>query len=398
MTNFLPRIREDLLISPEPNNSEYIIISDPLKLYNEDIAIPLGFLSLLQLLDGHSNIDDIEQFLNANNLNSQEIMPLFNKVVNILDEYAFLETDKYYQLLDELDNYLDSPVRPPVLAGTSYPSKPNELIEEINTVLNHHPEIPKATDAKGIIVPHIDFYTGEAARNSYSLAYKSIENSEADVYIILGTSHYYNNSGFMLCSKNYSTPLGIIDTDIELVNELAQHIEISEYTDDQAHRLEHSIELQAVLLQSKFPDKKIKILPILCGASLLDTKNNEINNQFINALKSSLETLNKKAVFIASADLAHIGIKHNSPITAADNRTALETADRELINTIATLKAEHFAKTVKSDYAKWQICGTAPIFALLSITKFNNSELEYYGQWYEYYYDSLVSFATISFF
>ena len=201
----------------------------------------------------------------------------------------------------------------------------------------------------------------------------------------------------MLCSKNYSTPLGIIDTDIDLVNELSKHIEISEYTDDQAHRLEHSIEIQAVLLQSKFPNKHIKILPILCGASLLDTKNNEINNQFINALNLSLIAQNKKAVFIASADLAHIGIKHNSPITAADNRTALETADRELINTIATLKAEHFATTVKSDYAKWQICGAAPISALLSITKFNNSELEYYGQWYEHYYDSLVSFATISF-
>lgn len=397
MTNFLPRIREDLLINSESNNPEYVIISDPLKLNNEDIAIPLGFLSLIQLLDGQSTIEDIEQFLIANNLNSQEIMPLFNQVINVLDEYAFLETEKYYQLLDELDNYLDSPVRPPILAGTSYSKNPNELVDELNTIFNHFPSAPTTTNATGIIVPHIDFYTGEAARNSYSLAYKSIENSEADVYIILGTSHYYNNSGYMLCSKNYSTPLGILETDTTLMNELSMHIDISEFTNDQAHRLEHSIEIQTVLLQSKFPNKQIKILPILCGTSLLDTNNIESNNKFIQALNTSLITQNKKAVFIASADLAHIGIKHNSPITATDNRTALETADRELINTITTLKAEHFAGMIKSDYAKWQICGAAPIVALLKANNFANSTLEYYGQWYEHYYDSLVSFATISF-
>ena len=397
MTNFLPRIREDLLITAEPNNPEFIIISDPLKLNNEDIAIPLGFLPLIQLLDGHSTMDDIEIFLSDNNLNTQEVLPLFRKVVNILEEYAFLETERYFLLLDELDNYIAAPIRPSVLAGSAYSSDKNELKIEINNILNHYPDTPNINNANAIIVPHIDFHTGEAARNAYSAAYKSIEETIADTYIIFGTSHYYNNSGFMLCSKNYSTPLGIIQTDNELMDEISKHIDIANYTDDQAHRLEHSIEFQAVLLQNKFPDKQIKILPILCGASLIDNHNDEINNKFINALNTALGTLNKKPVFIVSADFAHIGIKHNSNINAADNRTILETADRELINTIKTLKPELFAQKIINEYAKWQICGAAPIIALLKTTNYTDTSLEYYGQWYEHYYDSLVSFAAISF-
>ena len=72
-------------------------------------------------------------------------------------------------------------------------------------------------------------------------------------------------------------------------------------------------------------------------------------------------------------------------------------ADRELINTIKTLKPELFAQKIINEYAKWQICGAAPIIALLKTTNYTDTSLEYYGQWYEHYYDSLVSFAAISF-
>ena len=52
---------------------------------------------------------------------------------------------------------------------------------------------------------------------------------------------------------------------------------------------------------------------------------------------------------------------------------------------------------IKSECDKWQICGAAPIYSLMQIKEFSNAELEYYGQYLDYEFDSAVSFATISF-
>ncbi len=399
MTNqILPKIREDLTLRSESENGqEFVIIIDPLGLMQEDIAIPLGFLPLVQMLDGLTTMDELKQFLDENLLNSNEIIPLFTKVIAVLDDYAMLETDTYFDQLELLDLYYASPVRPATLAGIAYAKDSSELSEDLTKMLNHYPDQSKINNAKAVIVPHIDFYTGGAAQNCYSLAYKSIEETDADLYVIFGTSHYFSSSEFMLTLKDYETPLGTLQTDTEVIDEIAKHLNIEKYIDDAAHRLEHSIEMQTVLLQTKFKNKSFKILPILCGSYFNNSDDDTAIDNFISVLKLAISKLGRNVVYIVSADLAHIGAKHNSPLAASENRTELEKADRELITEICGLSATNVKNKLKTECEKWQICGATPIYTLLKLNEFSNAELEYYGQYLEYEFDSAVSFATVSF-
>jgi AmmeMemoRadiSam system protein B len=403
--DFLPAIREDIIIRQESFEGEdFIILSDPQGISPEDISIPLGFLPLVQALDGRATYEDIKEYLESAGIDSKQIMPLFDKIVRALDIYAMLDNETYENEKRKIESYLESPTRASCLSGIAYPENKEELEEELDLILHSFPGETKIQGAKALIAPHIDFRTAMSARMCYSTAYKSISDTEADLYVILGVSHNVPGDHFMATYKNFETPLGIVETDKELLDEIIKSEPDTELINDMAHRLEHSIELQCVLLQRKFRNKDFKILPILCGHPHEMIYSDDRKNQFemyyrhINTIKNAIEKLGRKAVFIASADLAHIGPKHSSPINAEENLELLENEDRALISTLENQNPDKFYDKIKTEKGKWQICGAAPIYALLNLVNYKEATLEYYGQWLEKEIDSAVSYSSVSFF
>ena len=123
-----------------------------------------------------------------------------------------------------------------------------------------------------VLSPHIDFRRGGPA---FAWAYKKlIEESAADLFVILGTAHNPMRNLFALTKKGFDTPLGTVETDRMFVARLASKMSASPvgkdlnlFGDELAHRQEHSIEFQAVFLQSLLGGKRpFQIVPILVGS------------------------------------------------------------------------------------------------------------------------------------
>jgi MEMO1 family protein len=400
---FLPKIREDVTVQVlKYEDEKMLLLSDPSLIAEDDIMIPTGFYPLFSFLNGNIKYEDFKNEILKNSNDGERLLLAVEKLIDDLDEYCYLLTDNYFEKKNDIDQYLMLDVRPPILSGFSYSEDKQAYIESIDSILNAYNYIPETKQAEAIIAPHIDFTVGDSAINAYSAIYQTIENTDAETFIIFGTSHYTDTSPFMLTRKNYSTPEGLIPTDNELLDLLSHKIDISKYTNEMAHRNEHSIEFQACLLQRKFSGKNIKILPILAGSIqeyFLQNKSPEVEAEysgFIRALKESINDLGRKVCFIASGDFAHIGARHNSQIVDAMNSLSeLEKEDKVIFDIIGKNNKPEFIRHFFGNKDIWQVCGAAAFYALMQMCQYSNYQCVYYGIWNEHEINAAVSFSSI---
>ncbi len=149
-------------------------------------------------------------------------------------------------------------IRPAAFADVSYPANPIKLSRLLDTApdtvrsfLQHVPPTLASIrqGAEAIVAPHIDFRVG---LNTYAPAFQALRDSTADVFVVIATSHYGWQDLFIPTFQHFSTPLGVVRTDTELLNELYKRLPYSLTRDEIAHRDEHSIEFEAVWLQHLF--------------------------------------------------------------------------------------------------------------------------------------------------
>src|SRR5690606_5163468 len=122
---------------------------------------------------------------------------------------------------------------------------------------------PKDAPPIAVIAPHIDFRVGG---ETYGPAYNALRRSDADTFVVFGVSHQMSYDSFMISSKDFQTPLGTLPTDREFIEHFRAALPFELTRDETAHRREHSIEFQAVFLRHIFPDRDIRIVPILTGS------------------------------------------------------------------------------------------------------------------------------------
>ncbi len=406
----VPQLRDDINIDFfNENNEEYAVLIDEQGYATQPLDLQSSFLKILDLIDGNSSFNDLLKSIKAHM--KIDINPHFLiEILKELNDRCFLESPNFYFNKYQLDFYNSVPVRPPVCQGLSYPQDATELELEIEKILSTVNSNEIEPSANFIVVPHIDFNIGKLSHESYASAYHSIKNSDADLFVIFGTSHYGNSDLFMLSNKDFQTPLGIARTDKEILEDLKDGLQENITFDEIAHRYEHSIELQVVLLQYLFKDRDFTILPILTGSlenyiykKLQPNKDNDFFN-FISCLNESIIKRNKKPMFIASADLAHIGRKFQDNFDAEPALEQLKMEDEDLINQITNFDSESFFSKIAESNDKRKICGLAPIYALLESQKIRNEHSKYkgkllkYNQWNEVETRSAVSFASIAFY
>ncbi len=153
-----------------------------------------------------------------------------------------------------------SQVRQPAVAGMFYPADRQTLEKDIQQYLDEanygRDIVPKA-----IVVPHAGYiYSGPIAAS----AYKQIIpiKDKINRVVLLGPSHRVAFSGLAVPESDFfKTPLGSIPIDqqgIQLLAGLPQVI-----ASDQAHREEHSLEVQLPFLQEILGD--FSLIPIVVG-------------------------------------------------------------------------------------------------------------------------------------
>ena len=227
-------------------------------------------------------------------------------------------------------------MRRPAVAGQFYPGTERELRRLIGQLAPKQP--PKAKlKACGVVVPHAGYiYSGGVAADVYA----SIEG--AQTFVLLGPNHYMVGSGVAVSEEAWSTPLGTVEVDRQLVERLDGIID----HDETAHRSEHSIEVQIPFLQYFFQD--FEIVPIAIGMQDYDTVQ-EVAAELIRALQGYGRT----TVIVASSDFTHY-----EDVDAAKRKDAVLIGDIERLD-VPALYDDIYRMNATC-------CGYGPIGAMIS--------------------------------
>ena len=402
-----PRLRYVEAFPVDYQGQKLVCLRDPQNLSGKILFVSSEALFIISQFDGkHSIIDIQETFMRQ--FGDLIFRDEIDGLINQLDEALMLDSENYRNFKTNLEEeFKNSAVRKPSHAGLSYPHEADEVKKWLNDLFERadlsHPATSHNGRIRGIISPHIDFRRGG---HSYALAYRELIDSDADTFIVFGTSHYAEvENPFILTKKHFITPFGEADTDTKIVEELTQHCNWDLFEGEIFHRQEHSIEFQVVFLQHLFGDKKkFKIVPILCNSFFSMIHNGKSPREdgnvstFLNLIGDLISSKNG-AFVIAGADMAHVGLKFGDTEPVGES-TLTWIKERDLLSLSFTenIDAEGFFRSVEVEKDKRKICGLSPIYALLSTIRAEKGKLLHYDQALEPDTGSVVSYASVGFY
>lgn len=178
-------------------------------------------------------------------------------------------------------------IKEPSVANSFYSGDINVLKNQLDEFArNNKNEYTYKTRA--VIVPHAGLvFSGQLAFEGISQLDKDIKN-----IFIFAPAHRVAFEGLSLSGfEQWQTTLGNIEINQEINQELIEKFDAKIY--DEAHKEEHSIEIQLPLIQYVF--KEVKIIPVLIGRENPE-KITQIISEYYN---------NKDFGFIISSDLSH---------------------------------------------------------------------------------------------
>jgi hypothetical protein len=310
-------------------------------------------------------------------------------------------------------------LRPASHAGSAYAEDPARLRRELQGYFRaaHGPAVAASKAARtkrtlrAIVSPHIDPYRGGPA---YARAYQPLaQQCPAELFVIIGTAHHRLRQWFAVSRRDFATPLGVVPTDRAFGDNLARHLAssaagrlIDPWQDESAHRLEHSIEFQAIFLQYMLGGKRpLRIVPILVSSFyefIADGSHPDASPQiaaFIAALKAAVAEHPGPVGFIGGVDLAHVGPGFGDPHRVDPRRLAqLARDDRMLLDRVCRGDADGMFRHVAAQGDANRICGLAPLYVLLEVIRPAVGELLGYDQAVDPTGLSCVSYASAAFY
>lgn len=185
-------------------------------------------------------------------------------------------------------------IRPSPIAGTWYEGRPEALSNHIHRLLEAAPATVRSAQVVALIAPHAGYrYSGQVA----AFAYGCIRGLRPELVAIVSPYHHPHPIPVLISAHQaYSTPLGVIQIDAQLVTDFISRMpagSVGRLANDQ----EHSLEIQLPFLQQSLADP-FRLLPIMLAAQ---------NETIVLATGRVLAELlaSRSALLIASTDLSH---------------------------------------------------------------------------------------------
>lgn len=237
------------------------------------------------------------------------------------------------------------------LAGSWYTADAESLKKEIDGYLAAAKQ-EAHSDLIALILPHAGYrYSGSTA----AFGINQIKGKHVKRVIIIGPTHQIpmRNQISIPDVTHYETPLGEIALDVDFIKALKQNS--FAITRPEAHRGEHSVQIEIPLIQRAL--KNVKIVPIVCGQLDLKTANH------IGVALGKLIDHDTRVVI--SSDFTHYGERFGYVPFKEDVPENIKKLDRGAYAFIEKKDAEGFVKYVDKTGAT--ICGRNPIAILLSM-------------------------------
>ncbi|UCG53887.1 MAG: MEMO1 family protein [Dehalococcoidia bacterium] len=232
-------------------------------------------------------------------------------------------------------------IREAVVAGRFYPDSPVELREMIASMID---EMAMKEDIIGLVSPHAGYiYSGSVAGVTISRVRLK------DTFIILGPNHTGMGKAFSIMTQGtWRTPLGDVEIDSELAGGIAG---LSGYLekDIDAHRYEHSIEVQLPFLQ--YFKKDFKLVPIVLAQA-----DDSVYKEIGEAIAGAIKKIKREVIIIASSDMTHY-----------ESQALAKEKDKRAIEAMLALDEDELIEKVER--LKISMCGYAPAISLITAAK-----------------------------
>ena len=197
------------------------------------------------------------------------------------------------------------------------------------------------------VAPHAGY---RASGMNAAHVYKAIkENGLPDAYVIIGPDHYGVPYRTVMCSDPYVTPLGVC----EIHEEIAERLRKTIPDDPKAHRMEHSVEVQAPFIQ--YIDPAPKIVPII-----MRDQREENAKELAVRIKDACNGFN--VIVIASSDLSHYIPKKEA-----------EHVDSLFLKQVLAKDIDGMYETLRNN--RMSVCGYGPIAAAAILSEKARSEM-----------------------
>ena len=414
--NDKPRVRPVEAFPVQQDGKTSVYLKDPLNFATPLGISPAGYFVLAHF-DGQHSFTDVQEAY-CKQFGSLLMSDDLKSFVDMLDQHYYLDSERFRDYKNAVVlEFRNQTTRVPAHVGGVYKADPEELKTQLEGFFSapNGPGLPNSQLAgstpRAIVAPHIDFHRGGPA---YAWAYKPLAESDgADLYILLGTSHYSGQTPYILTLKNFATPLGLVETDRDFVQRLQAKCAEDCFTDEYLHRGEHSLEFQVVFLKyiaqqraalTGRPEKPFKIVPILVSsfhsAVVNQTlpENDSAVGTFLRTLRDLAALESRRVCFVAGVDLAHVGRQFGDrePITD-DFLKWVESEDQELVNRLVALDAPGFFNAVAKDQDKRRICGFSPLYSLIHLLDGARGNHLKYSQAFTPETGSAVTFSSLIF-
>jgi len=250
-------------------------------------------------------------------------------------------------------------VRQPAVAGQFYEGRKEALTASIQECFLHPlgpGSLPRADpDGPGVITalvsPHAGYmFSGPAAAHGY---HALASDGLPDTIIILGPSHYgASRRAAVSLVAAWHTPLGDAPVDADLGRNLIQASPVVE-EDEQAHRNEHSLEVQVPFLQFIYSDQMPKILPLCIRSHPTHDIDSVVADAEDLGRAIAATAGSRRVVLIASTDFSH-----QVPQEVAERQ------DRLALDAIEAMDPGSLLRTVFTRGIS--MCGPVPVAIALS--------------------------------
>jgi hypothetical protein len=261
-----------------------------------------------------------------------------------------LPTGEIIQLKKEEPAELPKIVLRSSLAGTWYSADAETLTKQIDSFFQKA-QVKPINNVIALILPHAGYrYSGQTAVCGLKTTDKKYKR-----IIVIGPSHRVPMEEILSVPRvtHYQTPLGQVPLDVEFVNKLLKYSLFQNVP--QAHKNEHSVQIEIPLLQ--YSQKDFKLVPIVAGSCSLQTI-----TKAGNILRSLVDA---ETLVIASSDFVHFGSNFGYTPFKENIPEQIKELDMGAYEYIAALDAKGFLEYKYKTGAT--ICGYIPIAVLLSM-------------------------------
>ncbi len=244
--------------------------------------------------------------------------------------------------------------REPVFAGKFYPESKYDLSRELFDLFGKAKETTEKNQKPcAIITPHAGYiFSGKVAASAYN---QIPQNKNYKTVFVIGSSHqFYFSGASVFRTGNYKTPLGEIQTDKKVIEELLTSSPLF-IEKNEAHLHEHGLEVQLPFLQHRLGNK-FKLVPIVLGTN----KKKECKK--IGEILS--KWFNEDNLFVISSDFSHYpGYDDASKVDYLTANAICENLPEKLLDVLENNSDLNIKNLATS------LCGWTSVLTLLYMTE-----------------------------